>query len=912
MEIHGNFCWGSATSKYGTALKKTSEKDKLKHVKEAVDILNQESLSPIKKAKQIMRLPGFGRNTATGLAMLFHPNELAIYNKASTQSMISLGRETGTLESFQKEASRLKSLLGADDYLELDWFLYRFNQGDFPQLSPDITNPLPKDDPRKDPVDYWQSIESDLLGRRNSLLERSMLLTADQLEHQLAAFKARFAPDVLRGLNGPELLERMHGGKKSDGLTYWLEFKNDEDFSTTDFGSIAGGGAHKFGIFRRKEDGLWYSGIPQKQYQVTEDEAIEIAIEQRDQLLAGNALLNDLPAGANNAKYQKLQETIQDAMPDLAHLGWAHKYLCLLHLDKLDDFHNQAHQRFHLIKLLRQPPAENGLYVAGYEFATLSRKLDISLNQLTNCINDRDGSPYTYWRIGTTAGDAGADLFAEMLKGEHVSIGYEKIGDFIKLSLDSWQILKDQVQQKYPDKTAAVCTNQAKQAYRFAHKIAEGDLVLACEGAKVKSIGVVTGGYRYNENLRFPHLRPVEWYYTKEWKLPEKEGLHTTVYQLKKAANLLEAERLLLSKKGSINVSNVSPRLTGIPARIKGVLERKGQVILFGPPGTGKTYWALQTVKELAAHSHHGKGYKSLTPDQQQALMGHDNTPGLVRVCTFHPSYGYEDFIEGYRPQIDKEGMTFVRKEGIFREMCIQAEKNPNKNFYLVVDEINRGDIPRIFGELITLLEMDKRGRQLILPLSGEPFSVPSNVFVVGTMNTADRSIALLDTALRRRFGFVELMPDYSVLEGSILEGVPLAAWLEALNEKIVAHVGSDARNLQIGHAYLLDQERPLNDFQQFARVVRDDIIPLLQEYCYDDYASLQSILGSDLVDAARQKIREEFFAKGAREKLVRVLLAIDPEMTATVEAGRAEDLESAREAEDEEQEEDDNFDAEP
>ena len=138
------------------------------------------------------------------------------------------------------------------------------------------------------------------------------------------------------------------------------------------------------------------------------------------------------------------------------------------------------------------------------------------------------------------------------------------------------------------------------------------------------------------------------------------------------------------------------------------------------------------------------------------------------------------------------------------------ARESPKQKFYLIIDEINRGDIPRIFGELLTVLEKDKRGKNIILPVSQDVFSVPKNVFIIGTMNTADRSISLLDAALRRRFGFMELMPDSSVLGGSSVAGIPLRAWFDALNTRIRENVGRDSRNLQIGHSYLMQAGSPL------------------------------------------------------------------------------------------------------
>ena len=259
------------------------------------------------------------------------------------------------------------------------------------------------------------------------------------------------------------------------------------------------------------------------------------------------------------------------------------------------------------------------------------------------------------------------------------------------------------------------------------------------------------------------------------------------------------------------------------------MLERKGQVILYGPPCTGKTYWAEVTARELVARSCFGTPFEQLTGDQKTLILGDgNNSHGLVRLCSFHPAYGYEDFLEGFRPETVNGQMHFTLKDGVFKNLCKDAQASPDRKFYLIIDEINRGDIPRIFGELLSVLEKNKRGKAILLPLTGKPFQVPDNVYVIGTMNTADRSIALLDTALRRRFGFIELMTDDSVLGDAVVGGIPLGPWLKALNERICDHVGRDARNLQIGHSYLLEDEHPIGDFSTFAKVIQDDILPLL------------------------------------------------------------------------------------
>jgi 5-methylcytosine-specific restriction protein B len=263
-----------------------------------------------------------------------------------------------------------------------------------------------------------------------------------------------------------------------------------------------------------------------------------------------------------------------------------------------------------------------------------------------------------------------------------------------------------------------------------------------------------------------------------------------------------------------------------------------------------------------------------------------DGKSPLVRVTSFHPEYGYEDFIEGFRPSEAPNGnLAFSMRPGIFRQLCAAASASPDENFFLVIDEINRGDVPRIFGELLTLLERDKRGESLLLPASGEAFRVPTNVYLLGTMNTADRSIALMDVALRRRFGFVELPPDYTLLDDSLVGGVPIGPWLRFINEKIRSLGGGDSRNRQIGHAFLLSGGQVIETVDQFVAVLRDDIVPLLEEYCYEDYGQLKNILGV-LIDEPGQRIRTELFSPGRFSDLTSAVCP--PEMVTSEAAVRA------------------------
>ncbi len=742
-------------------------------------------------------------------------------------------------------------------------------------------------------------IREDLLQVRTRLLEQGALLTKDALRACYTLFRQRFGPDVLAGLDGEDLLNLMHLHGNRDSLVYWLEFKDDEEFPAV-FGSIAGGSALKFGVYRSRETGAWMTGSAKHQTAIEVGEAVNIARRHRDQFVAGARLLDGLSKEAGVADYAQLQRQMDELAPDVSRLAWGHKYFSLLYPDRLDDYHSEDYQRFHLLRLLHQPPpaGQPCRYSAAQKFVEIARELDWPLNHLTSVLNGRNGRPYRVWRIGTQVDGVG-DVWPLMRDEGFLAIGWDDLGDlsWVDVTAGSRERLKEALREAYyPDaKQASVASRKAGEIRDFVCRIEEGDLAVACDGQGVHGVGRVTAdAYRFDlmPQVGAPHHRGVQWLDVGDWTLPTLEGPRTAVFPMGKyPENLIAIERRLLDgakqpPAPTTPVRDQGMRLDGIPGQIQSILDRKGQVILYGPPGTGKTYHARRAARDLASLKAFGRRYTDLDGPRQAEVDGDGKGAGLVRVCTFHPAYGYEDFLEGYRPNTGPGGqLSFELRDGIFKRLCTDAAACPDRHFYLLIDEINRGDIPRIFGELLTLIEKDKRGESVHLPLSGEPFMVPVNVFVIGTMNTADRSIALLDTALRRRFGFRELMPDTGLLAGSVVAGsIPLDGWLSALNHRILEHIGRDARNLQIGHAYLLDGGRPITDFARFVRVLAEDIVPLLEEYCYEDYEALRAILGPGLVDHKRQRIRGELFDLAHNDALIAALLAPTPDLATTAE----------------------------
>jgi 5-methylcytosine-specific restriction protein B len=728
-----------------------------------------------------------------------------------------------------------------------------------------------------------------------SLLDRGAasgtLMSPPQIESQRALFRARFGPEVLRELDGEALLKLMHG--RDDGgskcLAYWLEFKNDDEFTGNRFGGIGGGSALKFGLYQRGSDGAWITGSPNQQKTLSLDEAIAIARRQRDELLAGDKVLAAHDGGdCSDEAYARLQTAMSEAAAELAGSGWAHKYWFLMHSDRLDDFHSPRYQRFHLLKLLQMPPDSVGIldwtaprFLCAGRFVAASRQLDVPVTTLDTVLNQRVGF-HRYWRVGTTAGEYGESQWPHMRDGDFVSIGWsEQVPDLSNII--GQDKARDQIREwllpVYPG-SSGTASRKAGEILKFAQDMAENDLVLACQGQNVLGVGRVRGPYEYDKNLGFPHKRPVEWLILEPWSLPHQEWLLTTVIELgRNPENVLEIERRLYDRSGStIPVPKQQPSaeytpaplppLDAIAARIESILRRKNQVVLYGPPGTGKTFHAVRVARELAARVAFRKTFSSLTDKERREI---EDETGLVRLCTFHPGYGYEDFVEGIRPRTVNGQMIFEPRDGVFKHLCVDASKQQNRQYFLVIDEINRGDVPRVFGELITVIEQDKRGMSIVLPITESRFNVPRNVFLIGTMNTADRSISLLDAALRRRFGFVELMPDSSQLAGRKAGGLPLGPWLDALNARLRKHLKRDARNLQIGHAYLLPPQ-PITSVADFARVLRDDLIPLLEEYCYDDFQTLRDILGSALIDTDAGRIKEELFAPNREEELIQAI----------------------------------------
>ena len=318
------------------------------------------------------------------------------------------------------------------------------------------------------------------------------------------------------------------------------------------------------------------------------------------------------------------------------------------------------------------------------------------------------------------------------------------------------------------------------------------------------------------------------------------------------------------------------PKDPDVPS--EAIVNQSLNTVLYGPPGTGKTYATTRRCVEIC---------DGQAEQLNEAVRGRYRElvdAGRVEFITFHQSYGYEEFVESLRPgiggaeKVEETGVGFhlVVTDGVLKRIAGRARQTPDEPHVLVIDEINRANVSKVMGELVTLLEEDKREDAenevaVTLPHSGERFTLPANLHILGTMNTADRSIALLDTALRRRFEFEELAPDPERLQGAGKEtGIDLPKVLRTMNERLEWLIDRDHL---IGHAWLM-KARTRDDVD---RVMRRKIIPLIAEYFYDDWEKVHAVLGGtgDFVEGQpldpppgfddtgenrrRWKVREEF-----------------------------------------------------
>ena len=445
---------------------------------------------------------------------------------------------------------------------------------------------------------------------------------------------------------------------------------------------------------------------------------------------------------------------------------------------------------------------------------------------------DEDVHTVRYWLY---APGEGSCMWDEFYTSGIMAIGWGEIGDLS--TFDSKDAMKIKMREVFDESLSY--KNAAHATWQFANEMKIGDIVFVKKGMyQIIGRGVVMSDYEYDDarDDEYKNIRQVDWTHNGEWPHPGQAAMKTltdiTSYTdyVEKLNSLFEDE----TEEDAEDVEKTYPPYTKedflsevfMPEeeyeKLSGILRIKKNIILQGAPGVGKTFAA----KRLAF-----------------SMMGVKDVERVMMV-QFHQSYSYEDFIMGFRPSTD----GFELKRGAFYNFCKKAEIDGDNDYFFIIDEINRGNLSKIFGELFMLIENDKRGVSLQLLYSDEKFSVPKNIYIIGMMNTADRSLAMLDYALRRRFAFFEIKPGFTTdgfreyrmsLENEKFD--KLIACVESLNN-VISNDESLGDGFCIGHSYFCNLLPDTIDDQVLSGIVEYELIPLLKEYWFDEPTKMKDL----------------------------------------------------------------------
>ena len=613
----------------------------------------------------------------------------------------------------------------------------------------------------------------------------------------------------------PEMtIEKYSNLNRSDSFCYWLESKTEE------LGSIWGGNSFKFGIYEYINKPTVVHVLTDEKYAWHKWYGIDNAKD------AYNFILSAIVRVANLAR-----EGNFEAIDNETTLGKVYKW-------KIAFLYSEEK----LVPIYKKEMLNDIAYKLGYKDPT---KVDISSLQQYIMKKKGDKDIYQYydelldiWKQKDTnikywiyAPGEKASKWDFCTKNNLMCLGWDKIGCF--RDYGSMENIKKKLQEVYntPDGTF---TNDKLAIWDFATTMKPGDIIYAKLGLKkIIGRGIVESEYAFDDNLpEYKNLRQVKWTHIGEWNIEGQLPLKTLT-DITKYPNFVKTlEALFEGKETEKAVEEISDHITPTYTKedflnevfineteynkLLQLIKRKKNVILQGAPGVGKTF----SAKRLA-----------------YSIMG-EKDENRIELIQFHQNYSYEDFIMGYKPN-EEGGFNLV--EGSFYRFCKKAEQKPEKDFFFIIDEINRGNLSKIFGELFMLIEKDYRNEKIKLAYRDEYFSVPHNVHIIGMMNTADRSLAMIDYALRRRFSFYDMVAGFDTksfkdyiynIQNECFEHVIHS--IQELNH-VISNDNSLGQGFCIGHSYFCNLSSDTCSNEILSNIIEYDIIPMLKEYWFDN-----------------------------------------------------------------------------
>ena len=450
-------------------------------------------------------------------------------------------------------------------------------------------------------------------------------------------------------------------------------------------------------------------------------------------------------------------------------------------------------------------------------------------------------------------------LFDEMVLGNYLSI-YEwgEIGSLNSDELRNENAIKQALKDNVKEYKKKDPMHSVKMLYDMKHNMHVGDIVV-CRNKdcnKIVAVGEIIGGYFFNPDHPVNnHCVKVKWNRI-DWDITQLLSLSRDSLsgspRLQNVTKKDWAQKILavLEERGNIEHKEPQTSKEAVTMEEIEILKQKKQIILQGAPGTGKTYKTASIAVGLCHPAFTDFDNHKKVMDEYDRLQ----EEGQIAFCTFHQSMDYEDFVEGLKPEVKGNAVEYKVESGIFKTICEKAQDKvvSDKPYVLIIDEFNRGNVSKIFGELITLLEADKRSGggthhiSLKLPYSKEDFSVPSNLYIIGTMNTTDRSTGTIDYAVRRRFAFVTLESQADVIANwcnvesvaTYVRDAALAlfAQINGISKNdtrsfIAKHKAADfeLEDLKVGHSYFMAK-----DIATLKMKMRYEVVPLIKEYIKD------------------------------------------------------------------------------